>query len=188
MKTIAALNIAFAILATSPTLVTAQGEMDAQRQSSAIQTPLVFHESNSNAPVLSLAEVDAMTESSLRQAISNDLQHVNPDEIDSELIDRFDDLAAGKTVSFASHLKAPAGLSLTEEYSMTVVLLYNRRPIGGIVMVKVELVPAFCGLGSAIRPIAIRETAEAVDNLEPDALGEIISRLSYQLGADYAAK
>jgi hypothetical protein len=168
--------------------VTAQGESDVQRQSSAIQTSLIFHASNSNAPVMSLAEVEAMTESSFQQTISNDLQRVTADEVDGELIGLFDDLAAGKTVSFASRLTGPPGHSMTEQYSMNVVLLYQRRPIGGILMVKVELVPPFCGLGSAIRPIAIRKTAEAVDNLEPDDLGEIVSRLSHQLGTDYAAK
>lgn len=188
MKTIAALSVIFAIMVTSPTLVTAQGQSDVQRQSSAIKTSRVFNASDSDAPALSLADVEKMTERSFRQTISNDLKRVTADEVDSEIIDRFDDLAAGITVSFASHLAASPGNSSTEQYSMNVVLQYHRRPIGGILTVKVELVPSFCGLGSAIRPIAVRETAEALDNLEPDGLGEIVSRLSHQLGIDYATK
>jgi len=71
---------------------------------------------------------------------------------------------------------------------MNVRVNYEKRPVGGILTVRVELVPNFCGIGSASRPIAYREHAQALDNLQEDMIGAIVSDLSHQLGDRYAAQ
>ncbi|MFI5201182.1 MAG: hypothetical protein ACHQNE_02195 [Candidatus Kapaibacterium sp.] len=182
MKTIAALSVALATLAAGPRLAAPQGVQ------TPIQTSLVFHASNSIAPLLSFEEVQAITESSIRDAIADGLECITREEVNNKLTGQFEDLAEGRPIKFASRLSNRSAHSITELYAVNAVLQYERRPLGGILTVKVELVPAFCGLGSAIRPIATRETAEAFENLEPDDLGKIVSELSHQLGIDYAAK
>jgi len=188
MKTIATLSVALATLTSSPTLVAAQGVSDVQTRNSAIQTSLIFQASNSDVAVMSFEEVQAITQSAIRQAISGQLEQITADEVNAQITSRLEELARGRAVSFGRKLASCSRQSISGQFSMNVVLHYRRRPLGGILIVRVELAPAFCGLETAIRPIAVREAAEAVDNLDPDEIAETVSRLSYQLGIDYASK
>ncbi len=186
MKTIAALlTIAAFALCTSPSQAQ---QASAQSQQAAIPTSYVYRVSDEKTPVMSFAEVKSITENSVRQAVSNQLMAISTQDVNSRLAGTFDDMVKGHTVGFSSPVSGLAARSINEQYSMNVSVHYEARPIGGILTIKVELVPVFTGIGSASRPVAYREMSQAIDNLEEDALGDVVSDLTHQLGADYAAK
>src|SRR5579883_898684 len=183
MKTIAALTIAlFALLVTR----SEAQQAGAQSQQAAIPTSYTYRVSNDKAPVMSFEEVRSITQSSVREAVSNQLKDITSQAVNSKLAGNFESLVSGTTIGFSAPVAGLAAHSITEQYSMNVNVHYEQRPIGGILTIKVELVPVFSGIGSASRPIAQREMSQAIDNLDEDALGDIVADLTHQLGADYA--
>jgi hypothetical protein len=77
--------------------------------------------------------------------------------------------------------------SALEQHSINVHVTYDARPVGGILNVRVELVPVFGGIGSAVRPTISREFAEAVENFDDDYISETIMKLTNDLAAELAA-
>ena len=84
--------------------------------------------------------------------------------------------------------KVGSDLGITEQHSVNVHISYDARPVGGILSIKVELVPIFGGIGSAVRPTASREFAQAVDNFDDDFISQTITSMTNELAAEYAAK
>jgi hypothetical protein len=77
--------------------------------------------------------------------------------------------------------------SALEQHSINVQVTYDARPVGGILNIRVELVPVFGGIGSAVRPTISREFAEAVENFDDDFISETIMKLTNDLAAELAA-
>src|ERR1035437_8197351 len=151
-------------------------------------TSLEFQASNSKSSVMSFETVRAITQSSLREAIGLQLNNITAAEIADKLRGGYETLKQGQTIGFNAPVAALATRAITEQHIMQVMVGYQPRPIGGILTIKVALVPLFCGIGAACRPIAVREVSEAVDNLDEDGLGEVVAGLAHQLGSVYAAK
>ncbi|SRR5581483_2667067 len=186
MKTAAAV-IASAVLMFGATRASAQADARTQTQRVSLpesSTPRAAEEH----PSMSFAEVKSITETSLRTAISEQLEGITSDEVIEHLSSSFDALERGQEVNFTTPVSGLSGHSITEQYSMNVMVHYEPRPIGGILSVKVELVPLFCGIGSASRPAAYRELSQAIDNLDDDALGQTVSSLTHDLGEEYATR
>jgi len=78
--------------------------------------------------------------------------------------------------------------NIVEHHTMNVKVGYEPRPIGGILSVRVELVPVFCGIGTASRSIAIRDIAQAVDDFDQDVVNNTIEKLTKDLSAEYSVK
>jgi hypothetical protein len=76
--------------------------------------------------------------------------------------------------------------SALEQHSINVHVTYDARPVGGILNIRVELVPVFGGIGSAVRPTISREFAEAVENFDDDFISETIMKLTNDLAAELA--
>ncbi|MDP4198737.1 MAG: hypothetical protein Q8922_02075 [Bacteroidota bacterium] len=163
-------------------------EIQSNSQQPGAEASLTFQASNSNTDVISFEKVRSITESSLREAIGSQLNSVTPEEIGKKLSGGYEALKQGQTISFNAPVAALAARTITEQHIMQVRVAYEPRPIGGILTIKVELVPLFSGIGSASRPIAYREISEAVDNLDEDGLGDLVAGLTHQLGAEYAVK
>jgi hypothetical protein len=168
--------------------VSAQSNQAPQTQKNAIMTNYAFQASNAKSQVMSFEDLKAITESSIREAVGSQLKTVSAEDVNQRLAGTFDALVSGKTVCFATPVSGLAAHTVTEQHSMNVQVRYEARPIGGILTVRVELVPVFCGIGSASRSIAFREMSQALDNLEEDGVGEVVAELSHQLGNDYASK
>lgn len=181
-----------ALLATVALLGLAQvssaQEIDPGSPTLTESTSLTFHASNSKSTLMSFEKVRSITQSSLREAISLQLRSITASAIGENLRGGYEALKQGQSINFDAPVAALASHSITEQHIMQVTVAYQPRPIGGILSIKVELVPLFCGIGSACRPIALREVSEAVDNLDEDGLGEIVAGLTHQLGAEYAAR
>ncbi len=77
--------------------------------------------------------------------------------------------------------------SALEQHSINVHVTYDARPVGGILNIRVELVPVFGGIGSAVRPTVSREFAQAVDNFDDDFISETIMKLTNDLATELAS-
>jgi hypothetical protein len=77
--------------------------------------------------------------------------------------------------------------SALEQHSINVHVTYDARPVGGILNIRVELVPIFGGIGSAVRPTISREFAQAVDNFDDDFISETIMKLTNDLATELAS-
>jgi len=141
--------------------------------------------SDTKTETMSRQQLISITKSSVRENIATSLEKV-ADELKDKVAGASDVLEHGGTVSFASTVEAKG--NITEQHSVNVRVSYEARPIGGILNIRVELVPVFGGIGSASRPVISREFAEAVDNFDDDAVGETIGRLTRELAAEFAAK
>ena len=166
----------------------AQHNQAPQSQRSAVLTQYPSQASNARSMVMSFDEVKAITESSIREAVSRQLKTVDADEVNNRLAGTFEALVNGKIVSFAAPMSGTEAHTVTEQRTMNVRVVYEQRPVGGILTVRVELVPNFCGIGAASRCVAYREHSEALDNLEPEEIGRVVADLCRQLGEDYAAR
>ena len=177
-----------AALLGAPIAASAQHNQAPQTQRHAILTEYPSQASNAKSLVMSFDEVKAITESSIREAVSRQLKTVSAEDVNSRLAGTFDALVSGKTVSFAAPMSGVAAHTVTEQRTMNVRIDFEKRPVGGILTVRAELVPNFCGIGAASRCIAYREHSEALDNLEPEHIGAVVADLCAELGNDYASK
>jgi hypothetical protein len=183
MKAIKRIRLA-ALLTTAMAVMPAL----AGAQATAEQTALTAHAANAKATTMGFDKVRTITEGAVREAIGSQLSNISSADIAKKLEGSFDALRNGSTVGFHTSVTSLANHSITEQHIMQVKVGYEPRPIGGILTVRVELVPVFAGIGSASRPIAVREVSQAVDNFDEDALGDIVADLSHQIGQEYAAK
>jgi hypothetical protein len=161
---------------------------DVKAQEGTLPTTLTSRVSNEKSQVMSFDEVKAITESSIRAAVGTQLAGVTADEVNKKLGPTLEKFEKGEAIGFSMSVSGYAAHSITEQHMMNVKVSYEARPIGGILTVRVELVPVFSGIGSASRPIAVRELSQAVDYLDEDMLGPIVSELSHELGSEYAGK
>ena len=82
----------------------------------------------------------------------------------------------------------PASISnkIIEDHSVRITVKFEPRPIGGILSVTADLIPAFSGIGVPVRVLDSRSVTAAVDALIPDEV-EIVSReLVDDLSKSYA--
>jgi hypothetical protein len=85
-------------------------------------------------------------------------------------------------------MNAGSGSNALQQRSINVHVTYDARPVGGILNIRVELVPVFGGIGSAVRPTVSREFAQAVDDFDDDFIAQTIVKLTDELATEYAAK
>lgn len=169
-------------------LVLIPGLAGAQALSQPEQTALAARVASAKTTSMSFDRVRSITQGALREAISTQLGSISAEDMAKKLSGSYEALRAGSTVAFHTAVTSLASHTITEQHVMQVKVAYEPRPIGGILTVRVELVPVFAGIGSASRPIAVREISQAVDNFDEDALGDIVADLSHQIGHDYAVK
>jgi len=160
----------------------------AQAKNKPEQTALTAQVANSKTTTMSFDRVRSITTGAIKEAIGTQLGNVNAESVAKQLSGSYEALRAGATVGFHSPVSSLASHSITEQHVMQVKVGYEPRPIGGILTVRVELVPVFAGIGSASRPIVVREVSQAVDNFDEDGLGDMVADLSHQIGTEYAAK
>lgn len=91
------------------------------------------------------------------------------------------------------HLKwckqsTPASVSnrIIEDHSIRISVKFEPRPIGGILSVTADLIPAFTGVGVPARPLDSRTVTAAVDALIPDEVDVISRELVTDLSKSYA--
>ena len=77
--------------------------------------------------------------------------------------------------------------SALEQHSITVHVTYDARPVGGILNIRVDLVPVFGGIGSAVRPTISKQFAEAVENFDDDFISQTIMQLTNALATELAS-
>jgi hypothetical protein len=164
--------------------VTGHTQVNPQRAD--LPTQLSAKVADSKASAMSFAQLISITKSSVRENIASSLTKVTDDLIKDQVAGASEVLRAGGTVSFAATVNAKE--NITEQHSVNVRVSYDARPIGGILNIRVELVPVFGGIGSASRPVISREFAEAVDDFDDDAVSQTIGRLTRELAAEYAAE
>ncbi len=91
-------------------------------------------------------------------------------------------LRSGKVLDLSTTMSGGSGLFDRE--SINVHVAYNARPVGGILNIRVELVPVFGGIGSAVRPTISRDFAQAVDDFDDDFITQTILKLTVDLASE----
>jgi hypothetical protein len=82
----------------------------------------------------------------------------------------------------------PASISnkIVEDHSIRITVKFEPRPIGGILSVTADLIPAFSGIGVPVRTLDSRSVTAAVDALIPDEVEMISRELVDDLSKSYA--
>jgi hypothetical protein len=91
-------------------------------------------------------------------------------------------LRSGKALDLSTTMSG--GTGLFDKESINVHVAYNARPVGGILNIRVELVPVFGGIGSAVRPTISRDFAQAVDDFDDDFITQTILKLTVDLSSE----
>lgn len=140
---------------------------------------------NPNTP-MGVQQVQTIQTDAMRDRIAASIATATTNIVAGSSID-YAELAEKHVVRFTA---AAGGESLPviEQHLLNVVVKYDARPIGGILTVRVELVPAFGGIGTACRPIVSKQFSRAVDNLDDEAIASTIKELTTSLGQQYASK
>lgn len=182
IQTVAAIAFSATLLIAS--VATAQLlTLPALSQQMEVTTEFTAKATNSNSP-MSMGTVHEMT----RTAVSNgttELAALIPGAtraFSAQLGIQMAQLANGATKSFTTGIMKSA--NVLDRRSLAVKVTYDPRPIGGILSVRVDLVPVFNGIGGASRATATRATAISVDNLDEKTVTEIVSRLSLELAGE----
>ena len=149
-------------------------------QASALQTTV------ENANTMSFKEVLALSRTAERTSIAQTIPTVIKNMVAEQGPGATELLRSGRELDMAASVGTD--LNPLQQRSVNVKVTYDARPVGGILNIRVELVPVFGGIGSAVRPTESREFAQAVNDFDDDLIGQTIIQLTDELAAEYAAK
>ncbi|MEO6941003.1 MAG: hypothetical protein ABI444_12835 [Candidatus Kapaibacterium sp.] len=142
----------------------------------------------SNSPLLSKSEVDQIVlsvEPPAPREILNQLSTTSLHALLPNIVSSIPNLASGETKAFSVVVVTAEPHSVLEEHSMKVTVTYEPRPVGGIMNVRVELLPAFSGVGVVNHAVLSKSSAEAVDELNPLTVSLVVAKLTKELTADF---
>lgn len=80
-----------------------------------------------------------------------------------------------------------AGLTpdVADDHSIYVSVAYDPQPLGCIVTVTTEILPAFAGVGAASRPVLLRASANSISQFTPSELRRITGTLLAELDSSF---
>jgi len=163
---------------------------NAYAQTSAMSHPFVFdgHEQKAISQTADSREmlrvIKNATSTALIQEANTLMASQTQQVLTSKVSGVVKDIQAGSEKSFTLNMNNNA--SVAEGHAVKVEVSYDQRPIGGILNVKVELMPKFVGVGVAPRAIAKKTMATAVDNLNDSEVSQIITTLTQELAQEIA--
>ena len=186
MKTIIAV---IAIVMGLAGQASAQSALDApQKNIAAFVSPseyaLPASDATPNAITLQKAESEA--KAAKRSLMADSIQAATSRLVADHADGSTELLRSGKAMELTAIMGGIHGVM--EQQSVNVRVTYDARPVGGILNIRVELVPVFGGIGSAVRPTLSREFAQAVENFDDDFIGETILKLTNDLTAELASQ
>ncbi len=135
---------------------------------------------------MSASRIEEISRDAQKQNLADGLNATTRDIVSKNIQGATDQLISGKNVNIAARIGSET--NIIDQHSVNVHISYDARPIGGILNVRVELLPVFSGIGSAVRPTISREFAEAVDNFDDEFIAQTILRLTKELSENFAAK
>ncbi len=174
------------MLASTASAQTVAAVAVAQSQSADVTTALTFRSSNSSNS-LSAKSVEEIANRAQSHEVSC-MASMIPQAasvLTSEVSTQLSEISNGVAKSFSTSLLK--GADVMDQRSITLKVTYEPRPIGGILNIRVDLVPVFAGIGGASRPAATRSTAMAVETVTQDAIQEIVNRLSAEIAGEFQA-
>jgi hypothetical protein len=136
---------------------------------------------------MSSEEVQNISQSSTRVEISAALQHLDLSAYADTVANVVANVMHGGTQNFCTTI-ATGSKSLTDQNTLNVSVKYDPRPVGGILSIRVEVVPLFAGIGTPMRAIASRELAQAVDQFDEEMVTKTVQQLTNELSAQIAMK
>lgn len=107
--------------------------------------------------------------------------------INEKLSGMVEAIANGTEKTFTVNMTSAQHTSSLEGHAVKVNVSYDQRPIGGILNVKVEVLPKFVGIGVVPRAIAKKVLATAVDNLDDAQVAEIIAQMTKEIAQEMAS-
>jgi hypothetical protein len=145
-----------------------------------------LHVNDAMPNAMSFQKVVSLSRASAREALATSLPQVASQLVTDHANGSTELLRTWQVLDMTATVNADHGV--TEQHSVNVHVSYDARPVGGILSIRVELVPIFGGIGAAVRPTATREFAQAVDDFDDDFIGQTITKLTNELAAEFAAK
>jgi hypothetical protein len=184
-------NIRTAALAIMTIVMTA-AIADAQRvniptqtQSTPVQTAQTFSANARPGAELGVQQVQTIELAAMKDRVIANIATATA-SINSASTLSVEDLVQKGTL----RVTADAGSTgpVTEQHLLNVTVHYDARPVGGILTIRADLVPAFSGIGCACRPTVSKVFSQAVDNLDDETIAATIKLLTAQVGQQYAAR
>lgn len=93
------------------------------------------------------------------------------------------DLSAGGAIERS--IKPANGSNLLDEHNVSVKVVFDARPVGGVLTVRVAMSPSFRGVGVSTRATISRSTAMAVDEFNESLVQDIVTELSQEIQEEY---
>ncbi len=144
-----------------------------------------FGSNDENNISLSFQKVVELSKDAERESIAKSLPSIVQKMVDEQGPGATEILRGGHALNLTSDVAA--GQSVLDQRSLNIQVTYDARPVGGILNVRVELIPAFEGIGSAVRPTVVRQFAQAVNDFDDDLVSNTIVQLTDELASEYAA-
>jgi hypothetical protein len=175
----------------------AQGVIDHPSMNLAILTSVPAPDSRISSDAIPVAmkpekammqapEVSTESKSTEKESVVNSLQEVASKLVADHAPGSTEYLRTGRAMDLTATVST--GQNAMDQQSVNVHVTYDARPVCGIMNIRVELVPVFGGIGSAVRPTISREFAQAIDNFDDDFIGQTITKLTSELAADMVSK
>jgi hypothetical protein len=136
---------------------------------------------------MSAEQVKQISQTSVRDRVALSLREIGNSFYSDAVRGIVDGLGQGGTRTFTAPIPTTSA-SLTMQSSLNVSVKYDRRPLGGVLCIRVDIVPAFSGIGSSTRPIASRQFAQAVDDFDDHFVATTVTRLTNELSSEIATK
>jgi hypothetical protein len=155
----------------------------AESQKLELRTSFRSRASNVNSPSLSGNQMQMMTHSSINSVLlaqSSQMASIATAALSSNKGMSLRDLENGGVRNFSAPLGSLNG-ELTNQHAVRVHVNFEVRPIGGVLTVRVDLVPQFSGVGVSNRPLASKTMMTAVDNLDASTVNALVASLSSEL-------
>ena len=178
--------IAFVIVLTlASTAAMAQMRLAAVVENSETPTAAALPANTANSS-LTTQQVAAMERTAERESLAETISSVTSKMLAEHISGATETLRDGQPLDMSAVTRVEG--SIVDQRSINVHVTYDARPVGGILNIRVELVPLFAGIGSAVRPTISREFAQAVDDFDDDLISQTITQLSAELAKQYAEK
>lgn len=172
------------VLTFATTAATAQMRLAATIESSESPTAAALPINHANS--MTTQQVVAMERTAERASLAETISSVTSKMLAEHISGATETLRDGQSLDMSAMTRIEG--SIVDQRSINVHVTYDPRPVGGILNIRVELVPLFAGIGSAVRPTISREFAQAVDDFDDDLISQTITQLSGELAKEYAQK
>lgn len=149
-------------------------------------TSVTTHEVSIEANIIDAHKVTQIAKNAKSAELLSEVASLNStnNNVEKQIAASIQNIADGAQKNFTFNMKE----NTIEGHALRVSVSYDKRPIGGILNVQVQVMPKFVGIGLSPRAIAKKTVATAVDNLTDNDVNQIVSQMTKELASEMAAQ